>query len=89
MDRAPEPEDHQAALSMGNSVHAWGKFYDRFAFERDTQEGVNLMQNWRSQMLTSSHANVALPLCLQVDSESSSEEALDANENVFVDIDED
>lgn len=67
--RAPGPEDHQAAISMGHSVQAWDKWYDRYAFERDTQEGVNLMQDWRSQLLISQFANLALPDMPSLESE--------------------
>lgn len=86
--RAPGPEDHQAAISMGHSVQAWDKWYDRYAFERDTQEGVNLMQDWRSQLLTSEFANLALPdmpsqddedAYVEIEEESDMSDAVDAD----------
>ena len=56
--RAVGPEDSHAALAMGNSVKAWSKFYDKFALRRDSGQGVEMMGDWRLQMLEREVADV-------------------------------
>ena len=50
-DRADGPEDHQAAMAMGNTEAAWDSFYDRMYQSREMQAGVDAMAVWRASML--------------------------------------
>ena len=56
LDRADGPEDHQAAMAMGNSEAAWDASYDRMYQRREMQAGVNAMSVWRATMLEKAHA---------------------------------
>ena len=61
---AAGPEDHQAALVMGNTVRAWTAFYDRFYVRREAQLGVDTMSTWREQLLQRQTAIVQVPVAL-------------------------
>ena len=78
--RAAGPEDSHAALAMGNTVDSWERFYDKFAQARDSARGVQMMSEWRKQMLAREVADVpALDrACAQNDSDDDSEGVEDA-----------
>ena len=67
------PEDAQAAMTMGNSVQAWTKFYDKHFRQRECQAGIDTMHTWRNQLLAKQTAQVLVPP-LQIEEEESSED---------------
>ena len=48
-------------MTMGNSVAAWTKFYDRHFQRRECQAGIDTMRTWREQLLTQQTATLQLP----------------------------
>lgn len=52
---------------MGNSVKAWEQFYDKYAESKHSAEGVQLMQQWRAQMLKQERATIQVPHSLSAD----------------------
>ena len=50
-DRVEGPENHQAAMLMGNTVRTWLKHYDKNYLAREAQAGVDAMGTWRQGML--------------------------------------
>ena len=78
-DRAPGPENSQAAVSMGNSVSAWKLFYDKqISSKQSQQQGIQLMGDWRRQMLVQETADVQIPdAVVSLSDDSASENASD------------
>lgn len=51
LSRAAGPENHQAAMLMGNTVQTWEQHYDKNYAAREAQAGVDAMADWRQDLL--------------------------------------
>ena len=61
-ESADGPADHQAAVVMGNSVDAWDAFYDKVYTQREGQAAVDVMGQWRAQLLEKETASLPTPI---------------------------
>lgn len=66
-------------MTMGHNTQTWTRFYDKHFQRRECQAGIDVMHQWRAQLLTEEHATLRLSGCVS-DEEESVESETDASE---------